>query len=217
MMQFSDDKLKPSRFSSLPSDFMDDSGWTPAAFAWRSGRIRPYESLLILTQRFIWLNRPTLSDIAALLSLTKRQLRRVDLVCRKGRDKVDSLAPLRQLLGMSKLVWERSLLDWRAGGNYGTFMFPTMRVCLKCLELAFHTVVFQLEETTACPIHDCELVRTCPACGEELSSDLNSEFLESAFRCLRCGREFATRRVIINPPPIPNVWRIAKLANWNGT
>jgi hypothetical protein len=148
--------------------------------------------------------------------ISQARLKRVNLVYGSARHKADLLAPLGKLLGMSKLEWERSFLNWRTGGKYSIYWNPTLCVCLKCLELAYHTVAFQPEGKSVCPIHDCELVRTCPDCGELLSSDFDSRFLEFPFRCFSCRKEFATRSAILDPPQILDASKIARFSDWFG-
>lgn len=178
---------------------------------WCNQSIRPYESLFILFWRFIWLNRPSKSDIAKSLFSQTRPQRRVDLVFGSAADRSDALAAIRELLGISSVEWERAILYRNTAGDN---IFSNFRYCLKCMEKGYHTAIFQLPTLVICPEHLCELICECPDCGEQISTELNQELLNSPFVCNRCGREFVSPEVLIKPPSIPEVPGIAAISEW---
>lgn len=181
--------------------------------AWRERSVRPYESLLILMPRFLWLNMPEASDLAHSLQMPTAHLTQLDLVFRKVGHRSVELNLLRRLLQLNALEWSRASLDWNTLGDQ---TYPDMRFCPKCLEGAYHTVIFQLRSITISPEHRCDLMRGCPGCGTELPTVLSSGLLHSPFTCLRCGRSLAQSEVLIDPPTLGALPEIARIANWSG-
>lgn len=62
-----------------------------------------------------------------------------------------------------------------------------LRVCPECIALGFHCIAHQIEGLRRCPIHNIDLVSSCPSCGSSLQMfEPCARF--SAFRCPKCKK-----------------------------
>lgn len=179
--------------------------------AWPDRAVRPYESLLILVRRFLWLNKPQPSELAHSLEIAMGHLIRLDLIFRRVGGQRMELSLLRRLLQMDALEWSGATLDWNTLGNQ---TFPDMRFCPKCLERGYHTAIFQLRTVTVCPEHRCELISGCPQCGGEMPTVLTGKVFRSPFTCLRCGWILVNSKTLIDLPPVDSLPEIARIADW---
>lgn len=64
-------------------------------------------------------------------------------------------------------------------------LFPSLRYCRPCLEMGYHSIVFQHVAIARCPLHDVQLVDRCPDCGVAIAPTFGSVFL-NPFECPLC-------------------------------
>ena len=179
--------------------------------AWRNKAVRPYESLWILMQRFLWLNKPTKSDLLNTIEVPSKRISNLALISCQVIEKTVKQESLRRLLRLSDLQWRRATLDSSTVANH---ISTCMRFCPDCLTFAYHTALFQLLTVTNCPVHGCELIRGCSYCGQEIPSVLGAACLEAPFACPHCKQALAASAVIIDPPSIESVSKIIAIGNW---
>ncbi|HUV68174.1 MAG TPA: hypothetical protein VMW15_00835 [Terracidiphilus sp.] len=182
-----------------------------AGLAWPNKAVRPYESLWCLTQRFLWLNRPSRSDLVHTIKLPAENIFALSLICGEEGKRRFEQESLRRLLHLSDLQWRRATLDMSAVASQTCL---EMRFCRECLTYAYHTVVFQLLTVTHCPVHGGMLVRGCPYCDKEIPTTFKSRLLRTPFACPHCKRALAEAAVIMDSPCIGPHHEIAKIATW---
>jgi hypothetical protein len=74
-----------------------------SGLAWPNKAVRPYESLWCMTQRFLWLNRPSQFDLVHTIKLRAGKISALSLICgEEGRRRFEQEA-LRRLLRLSDL------------------------------------------------------------------------------------------------------------------
>jgi predicted RNA-binding Zn-ribbon protein involved in translation (DUF1610 family) len=182
-----------------------------AGLAWPNKAVRPYESLWCLTQRFLWLNRPSQFELVHTIKLRAENIFALSLICgEEGKRRFEQEA-LRRLLRMSDLQWRRATLDMSAVANQTCL---EMRFCPECLAFAYHTVVFQLLTVTHCPVHGAILVRGCPHCGKQIPTTFKSRLLRTPFACPQCKKPLSEAAVIVDSPCIGPPREIAMIASW---
>ncbi len=69
-------------------------------------------------------------------------------------------------------------------------LFPSLRYCRQCLEMGYHSIVFQHVAIARCPLHDVPLVDRCPDCGAAIAPTFGSVFL-NPFECPSCEAPLA--------------------------
>jgi len=173
--------------------------------------VRPYESLLFLTWRFLSLNRPELSAFSASVNLSLYDSLHLDLICGRAGARSIELTSLRRLLGLTKLQLRQGTLDWSTLRKQVLFDF---RYCLQCLEYGYHAAIFQLSTIKTCPEHHSELATGCPNCGRCTSTIMTRDFSADAFTCRRCGKVMVDLGVLIDPPAISFGAEVRIIANW---
>src|SRR6202020_1424542 len=85
--------------------------------AWPERSVRPYESLLILMRRFLWLNQPEPQLLARSLQISTYDLTHLDLLFQKAGLRDVDLSPLRNMLRMNSHQWRLATLHWETAGN----------------------------------------------------------------------------------------------------
>jgi hypothetical protein len=179
--------------------------------AWPERSVRPYESLLILMRRFLWLNQPEPQLLARSLQISTYDLTHLDLLFQKaGRRDVD-LSALRNMLRMNSHQWWLATLHWETAGN---LTYSEMRFCPQCLESAYHAAIFQLRTIAVCPEHHCELISGCPHCGNPVPTVWVGESLRSPFTCLSCKGAWTRPETSIDPPRMGCLLEIGRVARW---
>jgi hypothetical protein len=70
------------------------------------------------------------------------------------------------------------------GRDYSV-LHRALRYCPQCLDLGYHSIVFQHVGISRCPLHNCMLQDCCPVCDELIYPTFRS-CLDNPFECLRC-------------------------------
>jgi len=182
-----------------------------AGYAWPNRGVRPYESLWCLTQRFLWLNRPSCWNLVQTLELPATNIFVLSLICTEVGKRRFEQETLRRLLRLSDLQWSRATLDM---GTVANQTCPEMRFCPECLGYAYHTALFQLLTVADCAVHGCKLIRGCPHCGKDIPATLKTCLLRAPFACPQCKKALAEAPVIIDSPRIEPHRGIATIAHW---
>ena len=73
------------------------------------------------------------------------------------------------------------------------------RYCSPCINLAYHSVVHQLELIHHCPIHGKWLQTQCRHCGYATPYRINAHVLDFAFRCGQCRQWLGTSPTPLQP------------------
>jgi hypothetical protein len=179
--------------------------------AWPERSVRPYESLWILTQRLLWLNKPNRSALARTIAVPQMDEHCFDLVFGDKTFPRFERQQLRGLLRLSHAQWKRATLDRSAMSGQS---YPGIRFCPSCLEFGYHAAVFQLHTVRICPVHRCDLVCGCPNCSKAIPTSLNRSSLRFPFACPRCKTTLVQSAVIIDPPSFGPLAGIATIARW---
>jgi hypothetical protein len=181
------------------------------SWTWSETSIRPYESIWILTQRFVWLNAISFKTLA--MEIGVRDWWRVDLIISDCEDNNNPMRHARNCLF-------RLLRLTRAQTRHAMVKFSLivekryLRFCPLCLRVGYHSAVFQLQAVSHCPIHGCKLAHTCAQCGAVLPFVIDRYPTFSPFACPECGNLLCEPRVLISPPrigdlsSIKEIWRI---------
>jgi hypothetical protein len=151
------------------------------------------ESAWTLFWKFAHLNQLTARELAAVI--TNRTSGRRTAICAKPDvDLRDAGVFDLELLGKMFRVPESTL---RMAFLYellpGSVLrsHDHLRWCVQCLYRGFHSPLFQMRLTRACPIHDHPLRDACPSCKRQIPYRLNNLFVLKPFRCPHCDFDFA--------------------------
>ncbi|TXI48883.1 MAG: hypothetical protein E6Q50_09315 [Lysobacter sp.] len=82
-----------------------------------------------------------------------------------------------------------------------------LRFCPVCLEQGYHTHLFQLPWWQRCPVHDLDLLSTCPGCGGSLAGLGLRAPPKYALYCSRCDRDFVDTGALVDAARSPIVER----------
>lgn len=67
-----------------------------------------------------------------------------------------------------------------------------LRICPLCMEAGFHCVLHQISALQQCPIHGCNMVAACQACGVPLPLATRSRLLfKTPYRCTACQKPWS--------------------------
>lgn len=161
--------------------------------AWRPSGIQRGESLWSLLTTFSYLNRPKRRELDMLFGRSEAQdplsSKRNDLSGLAGFSR-SRLIQLLQLtpaaLGEATIfAYIPQCLPFRRQ-ELGGVSSGVLRYCPRCLELGYHTPLFQLLWVTECPVHGVSLASHCPRCACPIPYRLTSELLGSPGHC-ECG------------------------------
>jgi hypothetical protein len=168
-------------------------------FAWSKQLVRPFESLFIVTLRFLWLNLPSVVDFCRNFRIKHYELSSIDLTfARIGNRRVD-LTKLRDTLFPGDEEWTRSMLG---DVHLGSAVSKSARFCKECLDTGFHASIFQLSNVLRCPIHASALIDGCPNCGQSIPTVLTKPLFEHPLACARCLELIIDEKCLLNPPPL---------------
>lgn len=76
------------------------------------------------------------------------------------------------------------------GGNSQLVVVNSLRFCVKCLDLGYHSAVYQHIALSSCPLHAVPLIDGCPHCHEAITPTFIS-VIQSPFECPHCGGALA--------------------------
>lgn len=78
--------------------------------------------------------------------------------------------------------------DMAGGSNY--VVSSSLRFCVKCLDLGYHSVVYQHVALACCPLHNLPLEDVCPHCRREITPTFLSA-IKHPFECPHCDASLA--------------------------
>lgn len=158
---------------------------------WHPGTIQPYSSLWITVQRLLVLNQPTprafMQDF--LVSSSRKTLNKLSL---DSNGTQDSDCPLR-LVRLARVLHEP--IERFACSYIGQFpqttwpLFRNFASCPICLSEGFHSVLFNLDGLTNCPVHHVRL-RHFICCPDKKGSNGLEPSDFSAPGLCTCGKRF---------------------------
>lgn len=150
--------------------------------SWVPGTIADYASLWYTLNRVVVLNSLRASEIGDLFYEKRSD------VPKGFTAETESFVPIEKLallLGEDPAVFRLSHRNsfplWMR-----PFFYGVPGICLQCLQLGYHTDLFSLKLLEICPIHGCELRRTCH-CGAPFNYRITRIDCVAAGGC-RCGR-----------------------------
>ncbi len=77
-----------------------------------------------------------------------------------------------------------------------SLMSDRLRICRSCMEHGYHSIYFQIEALSECPIHNCRLTDQCPSCAADLPFfGVCSELFGTPFCCPHCGASYGPSTV----------------------
>ena len=173
--------------------------------------VRPYESLWMLTHRFLWFNLPSASELANGIANKLSTCHGFRLIGDRPFKRTAVRDGLCQLLGLAPSKMSTATIE---GQLLLEHTIPEMRFCRECLKLAYHTAIFQLDFVAKCPIHECALVAGCPSCAAEISSTLDERTRHEPCGCWRCHRLLTSQRALIDAPSIHASGKIGRIWRW---
>lgn len=175
-----------------------------------AGGIRPYESLWSIVHRFLWLNRPSSTEIKRCFSsdggfsllLSSEGLNNTSVTRQKH------VAQLYSLLAITKTQFRKSLLP--------SFLSPSgFRYCPECAKLGYHSLVFSIPHLDYCPAHHVPLVCHCLSCHRNIGDSLDIRAIEHPYSCPHCFRSLVvSRAMFFETREPPNFDRIRKVGAW---
>lgn len=161
---------------------------------WHRGFSCLYESAWGISQKLSWLNAECPNRLVQLIASSYVPIS-VDGVQRSYRD-------LSWLTNFSRrrepsIVEQDAMLAVFAeadpcklwGEVAGILLDSTVRVCLSCLRLGYHSIVHQLKGLLYCPIHEEWLTDRCPRCEVTVASFAVNKLMRE-FRCRKCDYDF---------------------------
>lgn len=150
--------------------------------SWVPGTIANFASLWYTLNRVIVLNSLRASEVPDLLYENRSDMPtgcRVDMQTRLPTDK------LALLLGEDPAAFRLSHRGTLPHWMHSLF-YEDPWICLQCLQLGYHSDFYSLKLLVVCPIHGCDLRRTCH-CGASFKHRITRIDCSAAGGC-RCGR-----------------------------
>ena len=166
---------------SLPILTLDEHLLSPSfGYVFHRHWLAPFESIVGMLWKFAHMNRLPGHTV-------------VTRLCRDPIDPYEGIALaeidvvlVARLLG----VTQRRV---RAGiGRVSAGTSKSVRFCPRCLTLAYHAVLHQLERFGRCPIHGIPLQAACHGCTRTSQYRLDAQLLDAPFRCRHCRRYYTS-------------------------
>lgn len=177
-------------------------------WTWAANSVRPYESLWIMTERFLWLNAISAQTLAREIGFPAWP--RMDLITVDGgfhnKNMQQARTRLIQLLSLTRAQTRHGTVKASL-----TVELNKLRVCPECLRMAYHAAIFQLHALSRCPMHDCKLVDMCPHCAAPLPMALDRYSAFFPFACASCRRLLSDSEALVYPPSLGNVSAIQEM------
>ena len=179
-------------------------------YAWPNASARPFESLLILVLRFLWLNRPSPKEFSMSAGLTLYECLNLNLTTGRIHSRAIELSKFCQLVSVSESTLAVStLVPFAASAIYDSF-----RYCPQCLQSGYHTAIFQLHSLELCPEHYCSLVQGCSQCGAGIPCTLEARHFSHPLMCLNCAKQLVLETTLIDPPSRLHNDHIREIFDW---
>ena len=179
--------------------------------SWPRNSVRPYESLWSLSHRFLWLNLPKRSHLAVDIEVSEFSYYCLDLIFGIAPERRLAIERFRHLLKLTPTQWRRSTLDAETVGGIAQ---AGLRYCPSCIQMAYHSAVFQLRSLSICPIHFCQLIDCCPFCGQLIPTTLDPRVLKAPFACTQCKKMLTNCKILVDPPTVEGANRIGRVYSW---
>jgi hypothetical protein len=164
----------------------------------------------MLVLRFVWLNRPTPKEFADSLGLKLYALTHFSLISGTSTKSAFDPSHLRDVLHLSETDWRQGLLPKSVSQDMRSESF---RSCDLCLEVGYHSAIFQLQPLAECPIHRLPLKAGCPKCGQRVLDTL-AEGGTMPYSCRGCGAQLIKNRMLIDPPSLNGTGRLRQIFDW---
>lgn len=173
----------------------------PSPYLWRQQGAAIFESPWMATQRFMFLN-----DLSH--ARLERHKTAMGLLFdaeneRPEGSNAESTSWHRHTVQTRRLFRKSTQQRW-AGANPNVRFAclgdsRPIRYCPKCLEVCFHTLLFQFPIVLRCPYHNLPLLNCCQRCGQAIAT-LGSEpgRAQALFSCETCGVSFASPSQLTN-------------------
>jgi hypothetical protein len=154
----------------------------------------PYESIWSILHKVVVLNRLPIKQLASMIGYETATGRRAQ-VSFLSTNWID-IHRLSRLLQVDEVriqsgTWEAMGIRQPAG------TISSMRQCPQCAELNYHTVLFNIDSISHCPIHNCRLTEACLGCGTQSTFALSKQGHPTG--CTRCRLIPSTLPQLMNP------------------
>ncbi len=173
--------------------------------------MRPYESLWILTQRFLWLNGPGRTDLVKTIAVPQKEDDCFNLVFAYKPTRRFEQQQLRSLLGLSLAQWGRAhsrpKYSSRSDLFRGAILHALLRVWLSysCLSVAHRQHRSRASLRTRLWMSELR---------QKISTSLSPCSLRFPFACSECKTALVKSALIIDPPCLGSLPGIACIAKW---
>lgn len=154
----------------------------------------PYESIWSILHKVVVLNRIPLKDLVARIKWTEEEGRRskISFLTSSWID-FDRFS---QLLGVDQGrlksgTWEEMGIKQREGTS------SAIRQCPQCAELSYHSVFFNIDAISHCPLHGSPLTQACLGCDAQSTFGMSSRGAPTG--CKRCGLIPSTFARLLEP------------------
>lgn len=163
---------------------------------WVKGSLLPHASTWWTVQRFILLNQPTRAEFCADVGSMKI-VDGADLFNNRGAFPwVVCHSKLANVLGEPEHFLDLGSPSGLPDPARRLFLsFP--RLCPKCAELGYHSILMSLNGIDKCPLHGCAFVEACD-CGTKFPRTF-AEIMITPGRCFNCDKVFLDQRALYKP------------------
>lgn len=162
--------------------------------SWNSVFPAPYESIWSILHKVVVLNRIPLEQLVPLIARTPEN-RRASKPSFVSSSWID-FGKFSALLGVDehRLIagtWEGMGIRQPSGTK------SSMRQCPRCAELCYHSVLFNIDSISHCPLHKCELTSACVGCGAQSTFGVTKQGTPTG--CRRCSVIPSTLEELLEP------------------
>ena len=162
-------------------------------WCWRRDWHVKWESAWTLFWKFAYLNQLSTSDLAYLV-ISKQCGKRSAILAKPQVDLRDGsvfdMTVLSSLLRVDLATVRNAFLYNIAPGSV-LDSSECLKWCATCMRSGFHSPLFQLRHTRACPIHGQMLLDRCSACRGTIPYKLTKAFSKQPFTCPHCSFDMA--------------------------
>jgi hypothetical protein len=155
---------------------------------WDGAKIAPYESAWMTFNKILALNHIKFSTLVKLISGNKTYYSSKQSLIKKTFDSgwID-FKKYSSLIDVEPEILRMGFLNHYDIEIFYNGSYP-IRHCPQCLNLGYHSIIFQFASIATCPWHECVLTKGCHACAMESSMDGRSN-AECGPRivCLQCN------------------------------
>jgi len=150
---------------------------------WGKDWTGPLEGAFTLAQKYAWANAASVRDMRCLFGMP---LSTFDRLTSSNTLLVDVTAKQSPDLHSSFLSY------WAGDWTRLLACDERFRYCPECIKYGYQSCICQIAALVRCPIHRCELLSTCSACGAPTCAyGVTSCAFDEPMRCHRCGSPWA--------------------------